>query len=105
MALAIASRSFLDSTMDDGDTVAVAFALEALTDHAFKDALVGTEHSPFQEMGRSLTIARELSFQGIDVVMIGLSEKGTLVRLHVTNGIAELQKETADVFSGTKFQT
>jgi CHAT domain-containing protein len=49
-------------------------------------------------------MAHELSLQGIDVVMLGLSEKGTLVRLQVTKGIADLQRETEDVFSGPRFQ-
>jgi hypothetical protein len=104
VTLGIATRRFLDSDMDGGDIAAVAFSLEALSDHALKDAPIGTERSPFQEIGRSLAMARELSLQGIDVVMLGLSEKGTLVRLQVTNGTADVQRETEQVFSGPKFE-
>jgi hypothetical protein len=105
MTLGIATRRFLDSDMNGGDIATAAFSLEALTDHALKDTLIGTERSPFQEMGRSLAMAAELSLQGIDVVMLGLSEKGALVRLRVTNGVADLQREPGSVFSGLKFQT
>jgi hypothetical protein len=105
MTLGIATRRFLDSDMNGGDIATAAFSLEALTDHALKDTLIGTERSPFQEMGRSLAMAAELSLQGIDVVMLGLSEKGALVRLRVTNGVADLQREPGGVFSGPKFQT
>jgi tetratricopeptide (TPR) repeat protein len=104
MTLGIATRRFLDSGMDGGDIATAAFSLEALTDHALKDALIGTERSPFEEMGTSLAMALELSIQGIDVVMLGLSERGTLVRLQVTNGVANLQRETEEVFSGSRFE-
>jgi hypothetical protein len=105
ITLGIMTRRFLDSDIDGSDIATAAFALEALTDHALKDALIGTEHSPFEEMGRSLAMAHELSLQGIDVVMLGLSEKGTLVRLQVTKGVANLQREAEDVFSEPKFLT
>jgi hypothetical protein len=91
--------------MDGSHIATAAFALEALTDHALKDALIGTEHSPFEEMGRSLAMAHELSLQGIDVVMLGVSEKGTLVRLRVTQDVAILQREAEDVFSESKYLT
>jgi hypothetical protein len=55
-------------------------------------------------MGRSLAMARELSLHGLDVVMLGLSEKGTLVRLKIAKGDADLQREAEDVFSERKFQ-
>ncbi len=103
MMMGIATRRFLDSDIDGGNVGTAAFCLEALTDHAFKNALVGTERSPFQESGRSLDMARDLSFRGIDILMVGLSEKGILVRLRVTKGIADLEKEGSDVFSGPKF--
>jgi len=105
MILGITTRRFLDTTMDDGDTATAAFALEALTDHALNDTLIGTEDSPFKEMGRSLAIAGDLSRKGIDVVMLGLSEKGILVRLHVANGVGHLEREPENVFDGSKFQT
>lgn len=104
MTLAIASRRFLDSTMDDGDTTAAAFALEALTDHALEGAPIGTDRSPFREIGRSFAMAKELSLQGMDIVLLGLSEKGRLVRLNMASGIAELVKEAEAVFSGEKFR-
>lgn len=102
--LGIAARRFLDSPMDSGDPAIVTFTLEALTDHALNDALIGTEQSPFHEMNRSLAMAEALSRRGIDIVMLGLSEKGTLVRLFVVNGIAQAHKESQEVFSGEKFQ-
>ncbi len=102
--LGIAARRFLDSTMDNDDTATVAVALEALTDHALSDALIGTEQSPFHELGRSLAMAEEICNRGIDVVMLGLSEKGTLVRLHVSSAIAQVHRESDEVFSGSKFQ-
>ncbi len=105
MTLGIATRRFLDSNMSQGDIATVAFSLEALTDHAFKDALIGTERSPFAKLDRSLIMAVELSMLGIDILMLGLSEKGTLVCLHVRKGVAEFQKETEDVFSEPKFMT
>lgn len=104
MTLGMATRRFLDSAMDVGDIATAAFALEALTDHALKDALIGSERSPFESLDRSLTMARELSFQGIDVVMLGLSEKGTLLRLQVAEGVANVQREVEEVFSGAKFE-
>lgn len=103
--LSIATRRFLDSELDGDDIATAAFCLEALTDHAIKGSLIGTESSPFQEMGRTLSMATEISVQGIDVVMLGLSEKGTLVRLRVANGVSDLLKESEGTFSGSKFQT
>ena len=104
MTLGMATRRFLDSDMDAGDIATAAFALEALTDHALKDALIGSERSPFGSLDRSLTMARELSLQGIDVVMLGLSEKGTLLRLQVADGVANVHREAEEVFSGSKFE-
>jgi hypothetical protein len=104
ITLGMATRRFLDSDMDGHDIATAAFCLEALTDHALKDALIGTDNSPFGEMGRSLAMARELSLHGLDVVMLGLSEKGTLVRLKIAKGDADLHREAEDVFSERKFQ-
>jgi hypothetical protein len=104
MTLGMATRRFLDSDIETGDIATAAFALEALTDHALKDALIGTERSPFESLDRSLTMAREISLRGIDVVMLGLSEKGTLLRLQVADGVANIQRETEEVFSGSKFE-
>jgi tetratricopeptide (TPR) repeat protein len=103
MMLGIATRRFLDSAIDSGDVGTAAFCIEALTDHAFRNALVGTERSPFQEKERSVNMARDLSLRGIDILMVGLSERGILVRLRVTEGVADLEKESSDVFSGSKF--
>jgi hypothetical protein len=105
MKLGIATRRFLDSKMDGDDITTAAFTLEALTDHALKGGMVEADGSLFQKLGRSLSVAQELSMQGIDIILLGLSEKGMLVRLHVTNGRADLQREPAEVFAGSKFQT
>jgi hypothetical protein len=43
------SRGFLDSDMNGGDIPTAAFSLEALTDHALKDALTAAEGSPLRD--------------------------------------------------------
>lgn len=104
MTLAIAGRRFLDSGLDGDNPESAAFAIEAVTDHAIKQSLIGTQDSPFEAIGRSLTMAMEVSEGGVNVIMLGLSERGTLVRLAVSNGITTLVRESKETFSEKRFR-
>jgi hypothetical protein len=103
MTFAIACRRFLDSGIDGDNVESAAFAIEALSDHALKESLVGTKDSPFESLGRSLAMAKEIAERGLNVVMLGLSERGTLVRLNIADQTTTLIRESAETFSEKRF--
>lgn len=104
MPLGVATRRFLDSDIASWDAITAAFAIEALTNHAIKGSLAAGA-SPFEAIERSLAMARDMNVRGFDVLMLALSEKGSLVMLHVADGEPCPTRESSDVFSGEKFLT
>jgi hypothetical protein len=104
LTFAIACRRFLDSGIDGDSIESAAFVIEALSDHALKESLVGTKDSPFESIGRSLAMAIDLSLRGMNVIMVGLSERGTLVRLSVMDGTVKLVREPEEIFSEKKYR-
>jgi hypothetical protein len=104
MPLGVATRRFLDSDAVLLDTAATAFAIEALTNHAINGSLKGG-YSPFEQIDRSIEMAGEIVKRGVDVLMLGLSEKGSLVVLHLRQDAARSYRESIAVFSGEKYLT
>lgn len=101
--LGVATRRFLDSDAALSDATTVAFAIEALTNHAIKGSLEGG-YSPFEKIDRSITMAEGIVKRGVDVLMLGLSERGSLVVLPFGEKVARSYREPRDVFSGKKYQ-
>ena len=102
MLLGTATRRFLDSDAVLLDTATTAFAIESLTNHAINGSLE-EGYSPFEKIDRSIEMAGEIVKRGVDVLMLGLSEKGLLVVLHLHQGTARSCRESIEVFSGEKY--
>jgi hypothetical protein len=103
--VAIAARRFLDSRSPDKQAESTIFAIELLTDHAIRGALIGTPRSPFNTLQTTSELAAEVSQAGIRVVFAGLGESGRLVRVNVEHGrIQQAICEDQKTFSISKLE-
>lgn len=103
--IATASRRFLDTSLSQENAQTVVLAIEVLSDLAIRATSTVGSHSTFSLSESSLERAVLVSRSGYQVVFMGLSEAGRLVRVDVVEGApTQVFVEEESVFSRDRFR-
>jgi hypothetical protein len=103
--IATAARRFLDADLSQENVQTVILAIEMLSDLAIRRTSIVGPNSTFSSPETTFERAVAISRNGYQVVFLGLSQAGRLIRVNVVDGaVTEVLAEQVSVFSRDRFR-